>query len=161
VRRHGGGAVRRCRSRNLLERFDLSPCFTVTDGGACWILNCRHCTAGWLPKKNHRCVDNLIEHAHTHGVMLRRRPRVAKTIERRLVIRIGGHIVKSIRQNISVARADLERGGNVTIDCTYGPTPVASVPPATPVLATPQPTKSQLWSAAVQAWLLEQRGGDD
>jgi hypothetical protein len=151
-------------ARSLIERFDLSPCFIVKDGGDCWVVRCRHCAAGWLPQKcrsrgSRGSVPNLLEHARGHGLELRRRPRVKRPIERRLVVRLNGRVIKTIRNRISLARAALEDGGDVTIECTYAAAPAG--PPATPVSPADARRRSQLWAAAVDRWLIEQRGGDD
>jgi hypothetical protein len=145
------------RGRSLIERFDLAPCFTVTDGVAsagCWIVRCRHCSAGWLPSHTARSLANLIEHARDrHGITIVRRPRVERTIERRIVIAIDGHIIKTILDHVSVARADYERGGAVTIDCTYAPAPpVLTAGPAASPATLAAAAAADRWAADVEAW---------
>lgn len=63
--------------RSLIEQIDLSPCYAVSDGGASWIVRCRHCSAGWLPSKDSRAgLAPLLRHARKkHKIRLQSIPR--------------------------------------------------------------------------------------
>lgn len=61
--------------RSFIDQLDLEPCYAVTDGGTCWVVRCKRCSAGWLPSKTSNAgLTPLLFHAkRRHKVKLRRR----------------------------------------------------------------------------------------
>jgi hypothetical protein len=72
-----------------------------------------------MPSKHAREAPELIEHALKHRVLIRRLPRVARPIQRRIIVRVGGRMISAITQHVSSARAAIDHHELVTVEVAY------------------------------------------
>lgn len=103
-----------------ITSIDLSPCYRVHDAGESLVIRCRHCSAGWIPKHS---ADGrpLIEHAYTHRVRLPRIPVTPRPIVRTIQVIIDGRVIRTLRQRLTIDRAQREQLAITTLIISYAP----------------------------------------
>lgn len=70
-------------------------CFEIKDGGSCWIILCRRCSAGWLPSKDGHDPKPMIEHAMSHHKLLTR----VEELERQICA--TKHVISDVERDLA------------------------------------------------------------